>query len=67
MLKFNQLPIGATFDFVSPNGAFNSFYDRCQKISPRKYKSLQTGAEYTVGSVLANTYHPDMPRKDAAA
>ena len=66
MLKFNQLPIGATFDFISPNTGFNSFFDRCEKISQRKYKSLVSGTEYQVGSVQANTYHPDMPRHQVA-
>lgn len=66
MLKFNQLPIGATFDFISPNVGFNSFFERCEKISAKKYKSLESGQEYVVGSVLANTYHPDMPRHPGA-
>jgi hypothetical protein len=37
-MKFKDLAIGDTFDFVSPNRMMNSFYDRCTKISARKYQ-----------------------------
>jgi len=58
-LTFKDLSVNDTFDFVAPNeaGRFNSFYDRCIKTSARKYKSLETGIEYTVGSYQAKVYH----------
>ena len=35
-VTFRQLSNGDTFDFVAPTG-YNSFYERCTKLSARKY------------------------------
>lgn len=57
-MKFKNLKIGDTFDFVDPDKiGFNSFFDTCQKISTRKYKSLTTDIEHRVGSINAIVYH----------
>jgi hypothetical protein len=45
---FKMLTVGQKFEFTG-----NSFYDTCIKISARKYKSLDTGKEYEIGSVSA--------------
>ncbi len=57
MVKFRDLQIGDTFDCVSPDRMMNSFYDRCEKISTRKYRSLVTGYDFEVGSVNVTVYH----------
>jgi hypothetical protein len=36
-MKFKDLNVGDTFDFISPNSNLNSFYSRCTKIGPRSY------------------------------
>lgn len=36
--KFSELKIGDTFDFISPDFMLNSFYERCVKISARRYQ-----------------------------
>lgn len=55
--SFKSLSVGDTFDFVAPNSTFNSFYDRCRKVSARQYVSLKTGDTYTIGSVMAAVWH----------
>lgn len=54
---FGDLQIGQTFDFIGPDRILNSFYDRCRKVSTRKYVSLETGYEFTVGSLNARVYN----------
>ncbi len=61
---FKDLSIGETFDWISPNITFNSFYEPCRKISARGYVAvLESGEEnprygkMRVGSVSANVYH----------
>jgi hypothetical protein len=56
MTKFRDLPIGETFDFVSPDRMMNSFYKRCTKISARRYRD-DTGTMHRVGSINAAVYH----------
>jgi len=60
-MKFRDLHIGDTFDFVSNNRMFNSFFDRCIKVSARKYKSIDNprNAEftYTVGTINCSVFH----------
>ena len=37
-MKFRDLEIGDEFDFIDhKHPAFNSFFDRCVKVSPKKY------------------------------
>jgi hypothetical protein len=55
--RFKELSTGDQFDFVSPDITFNSFFDPCEKISVRKYRSLSTGQEYQVGSIAAKVYN----------
>jgi len=55
-MTFQKLSIGQTFDFISGT-PYDSFHDRCVKISARKYRSLSTGIEYRIGSSGAEVYH----------
>lgn len=50
-MQFKELQIGQHFDFVGNGMRFNSFFDRCEKISIRKYRSLETGLVFQVGTV----------------
>ncbi len=57
-ITFAQLSIGDTFDCIDDaHPTWNSFYDRCEKISTRKYRSVSTGVEYQVGSVNVTIHH----------
>jgi hypothetical protein len=65
-MKFRDLAIGQTFDFISPNRMLNSFYSTCEKTSARKYRwknplkcslSPQEYLETRVGSIDAEVYH----------
>jgi hypothetical protein len=57
-MKFRDLLIGDTFDFLNDEKPmFNSFYERCEKISARKYKGLDNRIEYRVGSINASVHH----------
>jgi len=64
--QFKTLNIGDTFDFIGPeqNGCI-SFFERCQKISKRKYRAIPTGAHYTIGRVTCKVYNVKTG-KDAA-
>lgn len=55
--EFKDLAIGDLFDFISGNYTTDSFYDDCEKISARKYISIQSRIEYTVGSIHVKCYH----------
>jgi len=61
-MKFRDLKIGDTFDFISSNPLWNSFYLICEKVSPRKYKA--GNMTYTVGSVHAEVYHVNEEKED---
>lgn len=61
MTDFNSLPIGSTFDFIGPDTRYNSFFDRCLKISRGKYRSTVSGVEYRVGSRMAEVFHVVVP------
>lgn len=55
---FRDLNTGDTFDFLDDdNRMFNSFYDRCRKISFRRYQSLDTGTIYQVGTINVRVHH----------
>ena len=56
-MKFRDLTIGQSFDFISDNRSLNSFYDRCIKTSARQYQSLESATVYTIGSINAAIYH----------
>jgi hypothetical protein len=55
-MKFRDLQVGSTFDWISPNHSFNSFFLRCKKLSARKYND-STGQDHRVGSINAEVYH----------
>lgn len=55
--KFSSLAIGQEFDFIKPDSIYNSFFERCIKISPRKYESTQSGVEYEIGTVNCIVYN----------
>jgi hypothetical protein len=57
---FRDIPIGAQFDFIAPGSLRNSFYNRCTKISARKYSYLHNKAQplsCRVGTVKARVYN----------
>lgn len=56
MTTFKDLAVGDTFDFIEPDSHYNSFYERCEKISNRKYRS-ERGHEFEVGTVRCKVYH----------
>jgi hypothetical protein len=56
-MTFRELAIQQTFDFISNNRLYNSFFERCEKISTRKYRSIETGQEYQVGTVKVEVFH----------
>lgn len=67
-MKFRNLAIGDTFDFIPPTGQA-SFYHTCTKVSTRKYKwplgewvKTPTGKHITfgfstVGTINVEVYH----------
>jgi hypothetical protein len=61
MQKFKELKIGSTFDFISPiRGSYNTFYERCEKISTRKYRDSR-GRQYRVGSINCEVFNVSAP------
>jgi hypothetical protein len=61
-MKFRDLAIGQSFDFIGPDRMLNSFYSTCRKISARIYEwQLDDGRwkQGCVGSLDANVYHVD--------
>jgi hypothetical protein len=67
MPKFRELAIGQCFDFVSEDRIMNSFYDTCEKISQRKYRSIDTGLEYSVGSIDCEVFNVSPCQERAVA
>lgn len=57
-MKFRELVLYQRFDWINDSGP-NSFFDRCVKTGSRKYRSITTDIEYTVGSINATVYHPE--------
>ena len=55
-MKFKELIIGNSFDFIGPKNDYNSYYKRCTKISPRKYKS-DDGETHTIGTINCKIHH----------
>ena len=67
---FRELNVGDTFDFVNDDNRFyNSFYERCTKVSPRCYTwvSTLTGAtlQSRVGTVNVHVFHVTREKKGA--
>ena len=62
-MKFRELAIGQEFDFVNDTpGAHNSFFQRCQKISARKYAyGPFRNHECQVGSINVEVFHVEPP------
>jgi hypothetical protein len=64
-MKFAELATGSRFDFVDDAmPTLNSFHDRCEKISPRKYRSLESGIEMRVSTINADVWHVDLRKSD---
>jgi hypothetical protein len=57
-MKFRDLDLLDSFDFVGPDRLLNSFYLRCIKTGPRTYND-ETGVRHRVGSINATVYHVD--------
>ena len=61
-MKFRDLAVGQTFDFISPAAnAQNSFFRPCMKISKRKYRTIGGGTiqTYQVGTIDCEVFHVD--------
>ena len=59
-MQFRDLSIGTQFDFIDDeNRMLNSFYDRCVKITPRKYRSMTANVVHTIGTIDAKVFHVD--------
>jgi hypothetical protein len=55
--RFRDLKVGERFDWVDrDNTGRNTFFDLCQKISSRKYRSLVSLMAYEVGSINAQVF-----------
>lgn len=57
MVKFRDLQIGDTFDFISPNAMLNSYHLRCKKLSARTYTPVDAPHALRVGSINVEVYH----------
>lgn len=58
-MRFLDLNVGDTFDFVSPDRTLNSFYERCVKLTARTYTEVEGEGLviHRVGSINAKVYH----------
>lgn len=58
-VRFGDLHIGDTFDFISPNHSMNSFFLLCTKTGPRTYSWIDRGHKLSsrVGSLNVKVYH----------
>lgn len=55
--RFRDLKVGERFDWVDLDcSRWNTFFDLCEKISPRKYRSLVSLMVYEVGSINAQVF-----------
>ncbi len=61
-MKFRDLKIGDTFDFISPDRMLNSFYERCRKVSARCYRDDKRN-RYEVGTINCDVYHVNEPEE----
>ena len=61
MTKFRDLGIGDTFDWIGPVTRFNSYFARCEKLSPRTYRNIGPGKQFVmrVGSLNAEVFHTE--------
>lgn len=68
-MKFRDLAIGDTFDFVGPDRIYNSFYEICEKISARQYRytstQFKTVCVSRVGSINCEVYNVVKTNKEA--
>lgn len=55
-MKYRDLAVGDTFDWINPDAAFNSFFLRCTKTSEREYID-ENGMDHRVGSINAPVFH----------
>lgn len=58
-MKFRELMVGDTFDFIEDGSIYNSFYLRCTKTSIRTYTYDDKLGTYdaTVGSINVEVHH----------
>jgi len=62
-MKFKELNIGDTFDFIDyDHPEWNSFFERCTKISARKYDAV-TISGLEVGTINVNVFHVTRKKK----
>lgn len=58
-VKFRELSVGQTFDWIAPDPTRTSFYLRCTKITARKYRD-ERGDTHEVGTINAAVYHAEV-------
>jgi hypothetical protein len=67
-MKFKELKIGQTFDWVNPAVRHNSFFKRCRKVSDRSYVVLLPYGDMSneglikVGSINAEVFNVEAGR-----
>lgn len=55
-MKFKELKVGDSFDWISPNRIYNSFFLRCVKTGLNSYVD-EDGKKHKVGSINAEVFH----------
>lgn len=55
-MRFRELGIGDTFDWIEEGSPYNSFFLRCKKISPRRYVDTK-GVTYQVRTINVEVFH----------
>lgn len=67
-MRFCQLKVGQTFDFIKPDSVMNSFFLRCEKINERQYKD-ENGTVWNVGTIRCRVYNvgsaPSLYKEDS--
>jgi hypothetical protein len=54
-LRFSDLRVGDSFDFIGPVPRFNSFHERCTKTSSRGYSWFHPERHAVIGSTVGTT------------
>jgi len=66
IMLFRDLTIGQTFDFISDNLQFNSFFERCTKTGARSYVS-ESGLRCKVGTITVEVFHVEHSASEHAS
>ncbi len=61
---FDSLAVGDTFDFVSYERTYNSFWCRCVKVDDQQYMAEGYSKPFHVGTVKVEVFGVEKERKD---